>query len=64
MHSDRDGAAELFVESPRAGLRLSVRTPADARQRPRHDRHGNEEIRLDEEAVAALLNDDPRKPNP
>jgi hypothetical protein len=55
MHSDRDGAAELFVESPHGGLRLSVRAPADARQRPRHDRHGNEELRLDEAAVAALL---------
>ena len=55
MHSDRDGAAELFVESAGGGLRLSVRAPDEARQRPRRDRHGNEEIRLDEAAVAALL---------
>jgi hypothetical protein len=61
MHSDRDGAAELFVESPRGGLRLSVRAPADARQRPRHDRHGNEELRLDAEAVVALLGEEVRK---
>ena len=64
MHSDRDGAAELFVDTPGGGLRLSVREPEDARQRPRRDRHGNEEIRLDEMAVAALLRDDPRKPIP
>lgn len=55
MHADRDGAAELFVETPRGGLRLSVRGPADARQRPRRDRHGNEELRFDVEAVASLL---------
>ena len=55
MHSDRDGAAELFVDTPCCGLRLSVREPAEARQRPRRDRHGNEEIRLDEAAVAALV---------
>lgn len=56
MHADHDGAAELFVETPRGGLRLSVREAADARQRPRRDRHGNEEIRLDADAVAELLN--------
>lgn len=55
MQSDRDGAAELFVEASAGGLRLSVRAPADARQRPRRDRHGHEEIRLDEAALAALL---------
>jgi hypothetical protein len=55
MQSDRDGAAELFIDAPGGGLRLSVREPADARQRPRRDRHGKEEIRLDEAAVAALL---------
>lgn len=64
VQSDRDGAAELFVDAPGAGLRLSVREPADARQRPRRDRHGNEEIRLDEAAVAALLNDGAGKLNP
>ena len=55
MQSDRDGAAELFVETPAGGLRLSVRTPEDARQRPRRDRHGNDEVWLDEAAVALLL---------
>lgn len=57
MHADRDGAAELFVETACGGLRLSVRGPADARQRPRRDRHGNEELRLDVEAVAAMLDE-------
>ena len=61
MHSDRDGAAELFVDTPGGGLRLSVREPTEARQRPRRDRHGNEEIRLDAEAVAALLGEEVRK---
>lgn len=61
MHSDRDGAAELFVDTPGGGLRLSVREPSDARQRPRRDRHGNEEIRLDEAALTALLGEEVRK---
>ena len=61
MHADRDGAAELFVDTPGGGLCLSVREPADARQRPRRDRHGNEEIRLDEAAVAALLREEVRR---
>ena len=55
MHSDRDGAAELYVETPAGGLRLSVRDPVDARQRPRRDRRGNEEVRLDEAGVVELL---------
>ena len=55
MQSDRDGAAELFVETQAGGLRLSVRTPEEARQRPRRDRHGNEEVWLDEAGVAGLL---------
>ena len=53
--SDRDGPAELFVTDGGAALRLAVRTPEQARQRPRRDRHGQEELRLDAEAVAALL---------
>jgi hypothetical protein len=55
MNSDRDGAAELYVETRSGGLRLSVRDPAAARQRPRRDRHGHEEVRLDADALAALL---------
>jgi len=55
MHSDRDGAAELYVDTPAGGLRLSVRDPLEARQRPRRDRHGREEVRLDESGVVELL---------
>lgn len=55
MHADRDGAAELFVDTPHGGLRLSVRALADARQRPRRDRHGNEEVRLGIDDLAELV---------
>lgn len=55
MHGDRDGAAELFIDSPVAGVRLSIRSPAVARQRPQRDRGGREPVRLDATALAALL---------
>jgi hypothetical protein len=58
MHSDRDGAAELFIETEGGGLRLSISALTDAWQRPRRDRHGNEELRLDEVAVQKLLAQD------
>ncbi|MGE5087779.1 MAG: hypothetical protein ACM3QY_01535, partial [Candidatus Levyibacteriota bacterium] len=45
-------AAELYVDTPAGGIRLIVRTPAMARQRPRRDRQGREEIRLDAAALA------------
>lgn len=52
MGSDRDGAAELYLD---AGVRLSIRTPEQARQRPRRDRHGQDEVRLTASEVEALL---------
>ncbi len=55
MHGDRDGAAELYIDSPAAGVRLSIRSPAAARQRPQRDRSGNEPVRLDAAALMALL---------
>ena len=55
MNSARDGAAELYINERDAGVRLSVRTPEQARQRPRRDRHGNDEIRLTAVEVAALI---------
>ena len=55
VHADRDGATELYVGSADGGLRLSIRDPDEARQRPHRDRHGNEEVRLDADALAALL---------
>ena len=48
-------AAELYVDMPAGGIRLVVRTPAMSRQRPRRDRQGREEIRLDADALSALL---------
>jgi len=50
-----DDAHELYVETPRGGVRLSVRTPGAMRARPRRDRHGREVLRLDAVAVEALL---------
>ena len=55
LHSDRDGAAELYIETPQGGLRLSICAPEDAWQRPRRDRRGLEPVRLDEGALTALL---------
>ncbi|MFO1395835.1 MAG: UDP-N-acetylmuramate--alanine ligase [Burkholderiales bacterium] len=57
LQTDRDGAAELYVDSREGGVRLSIRAPAEARQRPRRDRHGNEEVRLAVDDVEALLRD-------
>jgi hypothetical protein len=58
MQSDREGAAELFIETNDGGLRLSISALADAWQRPRRDRRGNEEIRLDQAALESLLAED------
>ena len=49
------GADELFVDTRRSGVRLVIRTPQAARQRPRRDRRGAEEVRLTEDALAGLL---------
>lgn len=46
---------ELYVDTRRGGVRLSVLTPAAMRARPRRDRHGREASRLDAAAVEALL---------
>ena len=53
--ADRDGAAELVIDDGDVPVRLSVRTPEQARQRPKRDRHGQEEVRLNAEQVAALI---------
>lgn len=55
LNTDRDGAADLFVDTPRGGVRLCIRSPEDSRQRPRRDRHGQTIVRLDATALAALL---------
>jgi hypothetical protein len=48
-------APELLVDTPNGGVRLVVRTPLAARQRPRRDRRGAEETRLNAQALAELL---------
>lgn len=57
MHGDRDGAAELYIDTPVAGVRLSVRSAAAARQRQQRDRSGQAPPRLDTTELAALLAD-------
>jgi hypothetical protein len=52
-----DAPAELYVDTRRGGVRLTVRTLEAARQLPRRDRRGQEEVRLDAEALEALLNE-------
>jgi hypothetical protein len=53
-------ATELFIDTRRGGVRLIVRTPLAARQRPRRERRGLDEARLDAAGVEELL----RPPTP
>jgi hypothetical protein len=53
--NDRDGASELVVDDGDGPVRLSIRTPEQARQRPKRDRHGQEDVRLTASEVAALI---------
>jgi len=54
--SSQNGATtELFVDTRRGGVALVIRTPAVARQRPRRDRRGNDDVRLGATALAELL---------
>jgi len=43
------------VDTPSGSLRLTVRTPDEARQRPRRDRHGTEAARITADELAAVL---------
>lgn len=54
-----EAATELFLDTPRGGLRLIVRSENGARQRPRLARNGQPELRLDAAAVELLLNESP-----
>ena len=47
----------LYVDTPRGGVCLRVRTPDAVRSRPRRDRHGREALRLDAGAVERLLDE-------
>jgi hypothetical protein len=53
-----DDPVELWIDTPHTGVRLRVRTHREARQVPRRNRHGQEALRLDAAAVAALLDAD------
>ncbi len=50
-----DSSSDLAIETRRGVVRLTVRTHGAARQLPRRDRHGQEEVRLDFDGLAALL---------
>jgi hypothetical protein len=52
-----DASYDLYVDTPRGGVRLQVRTPGVMRSRPRRDRHGRDELRLDAAAVERLLDE-------
>jgi len=55
MNADDDGPQRIHVDTPDGALRLTVRTPEEARQRPRRDRHGTEIVRLTRSELAELL---------
>lgn len=50
-----ESSSDLAIETRRGVVRLTVRTHGAARQLPRRDRHGQEEVRLDLEALSSLL---------
>jgi hypothetical protein len=50
-----DAQADLYIETRRGVVRLTVRTLEAARRLPRRDRHGREEVRLDAGGVAGML---------
>ena len=55
MNADDDGPQRIHADTPAGSVRLSVRTPEEARQLPRRDRHGAEKLRLSTGELAALL---------
>jgi len=59
MNADDDGPQRFHVDTPAGSVRLSVRTPEEARQRPRRDRHGANITRLTMDELAALLDAPP-----
>lgn len=50
-----DAQADLYIETRRGVVRLTVRTQDAARRLPRRDRHGREALRLGEAELTALL---------
>jgi hypothetical protein len=53
--SQHGATTELYVDTRRGGVALVIRTPAVARQRPRRDRRGNDDVRLNATSLAELL---------
>jgi hypothetical protein len=54
-----EAQADLYLETRRGVVRLTVRTHEAARRLPRRDRRGREEVRLDAGALAGLLAPEP-----
>lgn len=52
-----DAQADLYIETRRGVVRLTVRTREAARRLPRRDRHGRPETRLDADGLRALLDE-------
>lgn len=50
-----EAQTDLYIETRRGVVRLTVRTREAARRLPRRDRHGRDEVRLDAAGVEALL---------
>ena len=50
-----DESPQYYIETPRGGVRLAVRSVRDLRARPKRDRHGRDELRLDRAAVETLI---------
>lgn len=55
LQSTADAPLELAAETERGGVHIVVRSRERNRARPRRDRQGRKELRLDAGAVAALL---------
>jgi hypothetical protein len=55
MNADDDGPQRIHIDTPAGSVRLSVRTPEEARQRPRRDRHGANIARVSVDELVALL---------
>jgi len=55
LPEQREGAADLWFETASGGVRLTIRSPAAARQQPRRDRHGVAAARYDAVQLASLL---------
>ncbi len=55
MNAADDGPPRIFIDTAAGGMRLSVRTQEETRQRARRDRHGAEPARLSIADLTALL---------